>query len=316
MLVFVLGVNRSFREVSPRELSVVSGSLVVVTSDLGEYEKALSVLGVPSEVIGIVRRISRYKRVYPAVRIVKNNYVFALRIPVGTTKHLQVINAYTVLSDRYVVLWISSLNRELRERLESIASKTSSIYGFLAGVLEEALTGINSVLEGLLDTLESMESRIIETREYRGIGDALTTIKGFLHSVRRARRIVYGYRELVDRILSSVSDENLIHLRDYLLRDSLELVEYSTARIHDFINIYLSIQNTRLSDIMRLLTIVGTIFIPLTFITGIYGMNFDPNASPWNMPELKHPYGYPLTLLGMLIIGIAMTIYFKKKKWL
>jgi len=58
------------------------------------------------------------------------------------------------------------------------------------------------------------------------------------------------------------------------------------------------------------LTIIATIFIPLTFITGIYGMNFR------NMPEIKWVWGYPVVLLGMLIIGIVMVIYFKRKKWM
>jgi len=61
---------------------------------------------------------------------------------------------------------------------------------------------------------------------------------------------------------------------------------------------------------MKMLTIIATIFIPLTFITGIYGMNFQ------NMPEIKWVWGYPAVLLGMLIIGIVMVIYFKRKKWM
>jgi len=61
---------------------------------------------------------------------------------------------------------------------------------------------------------------------------------------------------------------------------------------------------------MKVLTIIATIFIPLTFITGIYGMNFQ------YMPELKWVWAYPLILSAMLIIGIVMVIYFKKKKWM
>lgn len=67
---------------------------------------------------------------------------------------------------------------------------------------------------------------------------------------------------------------------------------------------------------MKFLTIIGTIFIPLTFITGIYGMNFNTKISPWNMPELNHPYGYPLILVVMALIGAVMLMYFKKKKWI
>jgi magnesium transporter len=76
------------------------------------------------------------------------------------------------------------------------------------------------------------------------------------------------------------------------------------------LDVYLSSLSNRMNEIMKVLTIISTIFIPLTFIAGIYGMNFK------YMPELEWKFGYPLVLLVMLSIGIGMWIYFKKKKWL
>ena len=64
------------------------------------------------------------------------------------------------------------------------------------------------------------------------------------------------------------------------------------------------------------LTLVSTIFIPLTFLVGVWGMNFDPQASPWNMPELRAHYGYPLALGCMLIVAVALVLYFRWKKWM
>ena len=69
-------------------------------------------------------------------------------------------------------------------------------------------------------------------------------------------------------------------------------------------------------EVMKVLTIVSTIFIPLTFLAGVWGMNFDPDASPWNMPELRYEYGYPLALLSMLAVGILLAAFFRWKKWL
>jgi magnesium transporter len=66
---------------------------------------------------------------------------------------------------------------------------------------------------------------------------------------------------------------------------------------------------------MRFLTLVTTIFIPLTFLVGIYGMNFDPDASPYNMPELRWRYGYPAVLVLMLLIAIGMFRWFAHKRW-
>ncbi len=71
-----------------------------------------------------------------------------------------------------------------------------------------------------------------------------------------------------------------------------------------------------MNEVMKVLTIIATIFIPLTFIAGIYGMNFDPEASPYNMPELSWYWGYPVAMGVMAIITIFMFIYFRKKDWL
>jgi magnesium transporter len=73
---------------------------------------------------------------------------------------------------------------------------------------------------------------------------------------------------------------------------------------------YLSSLSNRLNEIMKVLTIISTIFIPLTFITGIYGMNFD------YMPELRSAWGYPTIITILLVAALTMLFYFKKKRWL
>jgi magnesium transporter len=80
--------------------------------------------------------------------------------------------------------------------------------------------------------------------------------------------------------------------------------------------VYLSSVSNRLNEIMKVLTIISAIFIPLTFIAGVYGMNFHTESSPWNMPELKAYYGYPVCMAIMLFIGIVQVYYFKRKGWL
>jgi magnesium transporter len=73
---------------------------------------------------------------------------------------------------------------------------------------------------------------------------------------------------------------------------------------------YLSSVSNRMNEVMKVLTIIATIFIPLTFITGIYGMNFV------NMPELEWRYGYSIILIVMAVIGISLIVYFKRRRWL
>jgi len=82
--------------------------------------------------------------------------------------------------------------------------------------------------------------------------------------------------------------------------------------LHD---LYLSALSQKMNDVMKVLTISATIFIPLSFVVGLYGMNFNPDASPWNMPELNAYYGYPLLWLGLLLIAGGMLVYFKLRRW-
>jgi magnesium transporter len=79
---------------------------------------------------------------------------------------------------------------------------------------------------------------------------------------------------------------------------------------------YLSSISLRMNEVMKVLTIISTIFIPLTFIAGIYGMNFDTDVSPWNMPELEWYWGYPFSLTVMAIVAVGLIIYFRRKEWL
>jgi magnesium transporter len=71
-----------------------------------------------------------------------------------------------------------------------------------------------------------------------------------------------------------------------------------------------------MNEIMKVLTIISTIFIPLTFIVGVYGMNFNTERSKWNMPELNWPLGYPLVMGFMALVALGMVIYFWRKGWL
>jgi magnesium transporter len=89
--------------------------------------------------------------------------------------------------------------------------------------------------------------------------------------------------------------------------DTLEIYREMLAGMLD---VYLSGVSNRLNAVMKVLTVIATIFMPLTFIAGVYGMNFR------YLPELEWRYGYPLVLLLMLGVGVSMYLYFKKKTWL
>jgi magnesium transporter len=81
------------------------------------------------------------------------------------------------------------------------------------------------------------------------------------------------------------------------------------------LDIYLSSVSNRMNEVMKVLTVIATIFIPLTFITSLYGMNFSNPDSPWAMPELHWYFGYPLLWLVMIAATVGMILFFKRKDW-
>jgi magnesium transporter len=115
-----------------------------------------------------------------------------------------------------------------------------------------------------------------------------------------------------------VTRETKVFLNDTLdhAMRLIELVESQRDTLSGLIEMHLSLSQARTNDVISLLTIVSTIFIPLTFLVGVWGMNFDPDVSPWNMPELRAYYGYPAALLFMIAVAIALFGYFKWRKWL
>ncbi|MDP4091179.1 MAG: magnesium/cobalt transporter CorA, partial [Bacillota bacterium] len=146
--------------------------------------------------------------------------------------------------------------------------------------------------------------------------------KSFIHNVFDARsrllklrRIVNQMKDLLYRLVSSdnIKESRSRHayfsdIYDHLLRLS-EFIESSLLVTSDLRDSYLSMNSDRMNRIMMLFTAITTIFVPLTFIVGIYGMNFD------YMPELRWKYGYFLTLAAMGTLSLLMLLWFKKKGW-
>lgn len=96
----------------------------------------------------------------------------------------------------------------------------------------------------------------------------------------------------------------------------MDIVETEREIASNLVDVYHSCINARLNDIMKMLTLIATIFMPLSFIASLYGMNFDRSASPWNMPELGWSYGYPFALGLMTVCALAMVRYFLRKHWI
>lgn len=168
------------------------------------------------------------------------------------------------------------------------------------------------VLEQIGETIEEVEEQIV-VRPNSGLLQELHRLKRDMLYIRKA---VWPMRELVSGLgrgeSRHIEDATHIYLRDLYdhVIQVIETVEIYRDMLSGMQDIYLSSISNRMNEVMKLLTIISTIFIPLTFIAGVYGMNFE------NMPELKWEYGYYGVLLIMLGLALAMAVYFRRRRWL
>lgn len=173
-------------------------------------------------------------------------------------------------------------------------------------------------IELVSDEIEKVEESMLggpqkgQMQEMHVLRREMMALKGVLWPLRDA------LAALIRNDDPFVTHETKVFLSDTLdhAMRLIELVETQRDTLTGLIEMHLSLAQARTNDVISLLTIVSTIFIPLTFLVGVWGMNFDPDTSPWNMPELRAYYGYPAALLFMLGIAVVLFWFFKWKKWL
>lgn len=173
------------------------------------------------------------------------------------------------------------------------------------------------VLETIGEQLETLEDEVLE-KPTRNILDQIHLMKRELILLRRAQ---WPQREMLNSLLRDdhefISDDTKVFFRDCYDHtiQVMDLVESYREMSSGLLDVYLSSISNRMNDVMKVLTVIATIFIPLSFLAGVYGMNFDTAASPWNMPELGWRLGYPgFWLLAVAIAG-GMLLLFRRKGW-
>ncbi|MFQ6052090.1 MAG: magnesium/cobalt transporter CorA [Candidatus Hydrothermarchaeota archaeon] len=200
---------------------------------------------------------------------------------------------------------------------ERIASGKGRIRKMGADYLTYAL--IDTIVDSYFIILEKLGEKIESMEEELVANPTPETLRAIDHSKREMislRKSVWPLREIVSLLERGESilihESTRIYLRDVYDHtiQVIDTIETSRDTLSGMLDIYLSSISNRMNQVMKVLTIIATIFIPLTFIAGIYGMNFG------YMPELESPWGYPVVLLVMVGIGISMLVYFKRKKWL
>jgi magnesium transporter len=168
------------------------------------------------------------------------------------------------------------------------------------------------VLEQVGEKIEFLEEELVTNPT----PETLQTIHNLKREMIFLRRSVWPLREVIGALergeSSLIQESTEIYLRDVYDHtiQVIDAIETFRDMISGMLDIYLSSVSNRMNEVMKVLTIIATIFIPLTLIAGIYGMNFQ------YMPELGWRWGYPMVWLIMLVIGALMLVYFRRKKWL
>jgi magnesium transporter len=179
-------------------------------------------------------------------------------------------------------------------------------------ILDTIIDAYYPLIEGMGDEIEEIEERVLAEASPETLRD-LNEIKRRLLTLRRA---VTPQREAVNALIRDanelVSQNVRLYLRDtydHIVQTS-EAIETARELVNGLMNTYLSVVSNRMNEVMKTLTIVASIFVPLTFMAGIYGMNFE------HMPELHVRWGYPLLLAAMTATAIGMVVYFWRKGWI
>lgn len=227
------------------------------------------------------------------------------------------------LGKDFVLSWRESQSDRfqiVRKRMEVAGGVTRSSGPdyLLYALMDAAIDGYFPLLERFADDLDDFDDRVETSPD----AELLSQIHDVRRDVRRLRRVVWPVREAVDSLLRQedwpITAETRIHLRDchdhvVQIIDALENIRDACADLRDY---YSTSLGNRTNEIMRVLTVIATVFMPLSFIAGLYGMNFDGDASRWNMPELGWRFGYPLVLGLMGAVTLGQLWFFRSKGWL
>lgn len=209
---------------------------------------------------------------------------------------------------------------QVRQRLRTARGliRQHGVDHLMYALLDTVIDGYYPVLERAGEELD----RLGEQALWQPNGHIVSIIQHTKRELRHLRRMLWPHRELLTVLMRDDNDSLSAPVRQYL-RDAydhviqlMDMVEVYREVTADLMDAYLSAVSNRMNSIMKVLTIIATVFMPLTFIVGVYGMNFRWDVSRWNMPELTWKYGY-VTVWGVMIVIVALMLaYFRRAGWM
>ncbi len=234
-----------------------------------------------------------------------------------TDQHIEEEHVSFILGKEYLLTFQEREGDDyqiIRERIKAGVGKTrmkDSDY-LLYLLIDRIVDNYYLVMDAFEDVMDRLEEELIHNPQQDIAEKILLHKKQLTH----LRKFIYPLREEFGRLLKEeimlISQSSMAYFRDVYdhLIHLTNTIESFRENMNGLMELHISNNSERINSVMKTLTMIATIFIPLTFLAGVWGMNFK------YMPELARPWAYPVALVVMLIIGLSMYIYMKRKRWL
>lgn len=251
-------------------------------------------------------------------------FFIVIDVPDLKNKKLSIDQLYILWHKNYLITFDTGrkdMFDPVLKRLHSEGTRVRkhSLDYLIYAILDLAIDQAFPVLEHLGTQLEDLEEELMEGPDE----NVLHKIHHVKRQIIHLRRAFWPQRDVISQLMRDednwFSKPVRLFLRDCYdhtvqIMELIESYRDTSSSLHD---LYLSSASMRMNDIMKVLAIISTVFIPLTFIAGVYGMNFSGESNSfWAMPELRWSYGYPAVWLLFILITSGMLVWFRKKKWL
>lgn len=285
-----------------------------------EDEKVISELGEKFSIHRLLLEDILHSDVRPKIEIFDDHIFIALKMISFDSKinEIETEHVSIIFGEKFILSIqegkegdvFEPIRKRLEEKNNLIAKRTSDFLAY--SLIDSIIDNYFLVLEKISEKMEDLDEVLIKNPS----PEVLQKIYSLKREIIFLRKAIWPLREVIAKM--ERVDTDLIHantkpyirdIYDHIIQ-IIDTEETFRDMISGMMDLYLSSISNRMNEIMKMLSIISTIFIPLTFIAGVYGMNFE------NMPELKTQYGYHTTILSMLIITIIMLFYFRRKKWI
>lgn len=260
----------------------------------------------------------------PKVDDYEDQIFVVLRAPVGHGRSYDTEQISLFIGKNHVISFQEKSGGDclnpVRDRIRKGAGNIRTLGAdYLAySIIDAGIDAYFPLLEQLGDRIENLDEMVLSENS-KSSAHHIHRLKLEVLAIRRA---VWPMRDTINLLCRDISpfigEHTRLYMRDCYdhLSRIIDIVEIYRELSNDFLNLYLSMVNNRMNEIIKVLTVITSLFIPPTFIAGIYGMNFNTQKSPFNMPELNWYFGYPFCIVLMLLTGLLMFIFLKRKGWL